>query len=89
MVTTEEMHLKSKTQALSTNATFSSPTVLLTEGNTTVRKDTRDTRPNKVCHNFNRGHSRFGTTCRFLHEYYNSRDKLACVMTKYNFIWQV
>ncbi|PWA39509.1 hypothetical protein CTI12_AA571480 [Artemisia annua] len=48
MVTTEEMRLKSKTQALSTNVTSSSPTVLLTEGNTTRRKETRDTRPNKT-----------------------------------------
>nr|GEV77779.1 hybrid signal transduction histidine kinase M [Tanacetum cinerariifolium]GEY32431.1 hybrid signal transduction histidine kinase M [Tanacetum cinerariifolium] len=68
MLTTEEMRLKSRAQAISIDSTSSSPMVLLANsGNPTQLANVASYKVNKHCFNFNKGFCRFGEHCKFLH----------------------
>ncbi|GKB64341.1 ribonuclease H-like domain-containing protein [Tanacetum coccineum] len=68
MLTTEEMRMKLRDQALPIDSTSSSSLVLLANGgNSTRHSNVALENVNKPCFNFNKGFCRFGEHCKFPH----------------------
>ncbi|GJR98980.1 ribonuclease H-like domain-containing protein [Tanacetum coccineum] len=68
MLTTKEMRLKSKSQALHIDSSSSYPMILLAEsGNNTRCSTVGHVKSNKPCFNFAKGFYRFGDNCKFVH----------------------
>nr|GFB29482.1 hybrid signal transduction histidine kinase M [Tanacetum cinerariifolium] len=69
MLTTEEMGLKSKSQAIHLDSSSSSPMILLAElCNTTRRSNAGHVKSSRPCFNFAKGSCRFGSNCKFVHD---------------------
>nr|GEV75453.1 ribonuclease H-like domain-containing protein [Tanacetum cinerariifolium] len=67
MLTTEEMRLKSKSQALPVDSSSSSPMVLVVESGNNRRSSTPQFKSSRPCY-FARGLCHFGNTCKFVHD---------------------
>nr|GEV57237.1 reverse transcriptase domain-containing protein [Tanacetum cinerariifolium] len=66
MLTTEEMRLKSKSQALHVDSSSSYSMILLAESGNTRRPSTPQVNSWRSCFNFAKGSCRFGSGCKFV-----------------------
>ncbi|GKB20889.1 replication protein A 70 kDa DNA-binding subunit B [Tanacetum coccineum] len=69
MLTTEEMTLKSRSQALHIDSLSYSPTILLAKSGNDYRSNVAQVKSSRPCFNFAKGSCHFGDTCKFV---YNS-----------------
>nr|GEY84463.1 hybrid signal transduction histidine kinase M [Tanacetum cinerariifolium] len=68
MLPTEEMRLKSKSQALPVDSSSSSLMFLLAESSNTRRSSTPQVKSSRPCYHFAKGSWWFGNTCKFVHD---------------------
>ncbi|XP_071741282.1 uncharacterized protein [Rutidosis leptorrhynchoides] len=68
MITLEDMQLQRKNRVLNdSQGTPSAPTALLAQAASSISPRASNT-TTQVCHNFSRGHCRFGEKCRYIHQ---------------------
>nr|GEV59374.1 hybrid signal transduction histidine kinase M [Tanacetum cinerariifolium] len=67
MLTTEEMRLNSKSQALPVDSSSSSPMILLAKSGNNLCSSTPQVKSSRPCFNFPKRSCRFGNTCKFVH----------------------
>nr|GEW42142.1 hybrid signal transduction histidine kinase M [Tanacetum cinerariifolium] len=68
LLTTEEMRLKYKSQALPVDSSSSSHMILLAESGNTRRSSAPQVKSWRSCYNFAKGSCRFGNACKFVHD---------------------
>ncbi|XP_071729189.1 uncharacterized protein [Rutidosis leptorrhynchoides] len=68
IITLEQMELTRKNRPADTAGTPSAPTALVAQAINPPTTPPRPTTNLQVCRNFNRGHCRFGSGCRYLHQ---------------------